>query len=683
MNAFNLEAKIELDSKEYQEGLKKASSNFSKFGSTVKDGLATVAKVSAAAFASVTAAVGAGSAALIKGVNSVATYGDNIDKMSQKLNMSATAYQEWAAIMEHSGTSIDSMQASMKTLANAVETGNEAFERLGITQEELAVMNNEQLFSRTITALQNVGNETERTYLAGQLLGRGATELGALLNTSAEDTERMRQRVHELGGVMSDEAVKAAAKYKDSLQDMKTAMGGVMKGITTEFLPSFTNVMDGIAGIFSGDENGKDLITKGLDDIMTNIGTAANKLKPVLSQIGSVALEVIKTATPKLIKGGTQILANVIKGTIQNLPEIMGTAFDTIKGMGEGFLELFPDWVADDIKSIFGTISETFKNINLSAIIDSFKGFATSIENFAQKVGDAFVWLNENVISPVVTWAANDILPNLFTAAGGAIDVMTAACEALKGPLSAVWEILKPIAEGVGSVIAGTIDIIAKAVGGLASEFEGVDWSGYWDDINNGEFFEDWKSGWKEIEDWLTEHDTDIADFFDVSEVGKVWREFWEGVGEDVYSAQERWTIAFELLSVGLTKVKDAFNSFVDAWKTGWKELKGLGASAHDSAQNSIGGILLDKLIGKIPAFGDGAYVTKPTLAVIGEKEPEYAIPESKMNEVGGNSYFGDVHLHIEGYNIENDDRLVELISQKLQSLSIAQQRALGGVGLR
>ena len=683
MNAFNLEAKIELDSKEYQEGLKKASSNFSKFGSTVKDGLATVAKVSAAAFASVTAAVGAGSAALIKGVNSVATYGDNIDKMSQKLNMSATAYQEWAAIMEHSGTSIDSMQASMKTLANAVETGNEAFERLGITQEELAVMNNEQLFSRTITALQNVGNETERTYLAGQLLGRGATELGALLNTSAEDTERMRQRVHELGGVMSDEAVKAAAKYKDSLQDMKTAMGGVMKGITTEFLPSFTNVMDGIAGIFSGDENGKDLITKGLDDIMTNIGPAANKLKPVLSQIGSVALEVIKTATPKLIKGGTQILANVIKGTIQNLPEIMGTAFDTIKGMGEGFLELFPDWVADDIKSIFGTISETFKNINLSAIIDSFKGFATSIENFAQKVGDAFVWLNENVISPVVTWAANDILPNLFTAAGGAIDVMTAACEALKGPLSAVWEILKPIAEGVGSVIAGTIDIIAKAVGGLASEFEGVDWSGYWDDINNGEFFEDWKSGWKEIEDWLTEHDTDIADFFDVSEVGKVWREFWEGVGEDVYSAQERWTIAFELLSVGLTKVKDAFNSFVDAWKTGWKELKGLGASAHDSAQNSIGGILLDKLIGKIPAFGDGAYVTKPTLAVIGEKEPEYAIPESKMNEVGGNSYFGDVHLHIEGYNIENDDRLVELISQKLQSLSIAQQRALGGVGLR
>ena len=78
------------------------------------------------------------------------------------MNMSAEAYQEWSAVMEHSGTSIDTMQASMKTLANAVETGNEAFEKLGLTQEELSSMDNEQIFSATITALQNVDDEKER-----------------------------------------------------------------------------------------------------------------------------------------------------------------------------------------------------------------------------------------------------------------------------------------------------------------------------------------------------------------------------------------------------------------------------------------------------------------------------------------------------------------------------------------
>ena len=108
-------------------------------------------------------------------------------------------------------------------MANAVENGNKAFQRIGLTQEELANMSQEEIFDATIAGLQNVEDETERTYLAGQLLGRGATELGALLNTSAEETQAMKDRVHELGGVMSDEAVKSAAAYQDQLQDMKTA----------------------------------------------------------------------------------------------------------------------------------------------------------------------------------------------------------------------------------------------------------------------------------------------------------------------------------------------------------------------------------------------------------------------------------------------------------------------------
>ena len=44
--------------------------------------------------------------------------------------------------------------------------------------------------------------------------------------------------------------------------------------------------------------------------------------------------------------------------------------------------------------------------------------------------------------------------------------------------------------------------------------------------------------------------------------------------------------------------------------------------------------IMLDKLIAQnsdVPAFASGGYVTKPTYALIGEKEPEWVVPESKV----------------------------------------------------
>lgn len=215
-----------------------------KFSGGFSGGISSAVQMGVGAIGTVVSAVGSATGAFIDGVGSVAEYGDNIDKMAQKMGMSIESYQEWDAVMQHSGTSMEAMKASMKTLANATESGSEAFTQLGISQEEIANMSQEQLFERTISALQNVEDSTQRTYLAGKVLGRGATELGALLNTSAEDTQAMRDRVRELGGVMSEDAVKAAAAYQDSLQDMQTAFSGLSRNLLAEFLPSVTSVMD-------------------------------------------------------------------------------------------------------------------------------------------------------------------------------------------------------------------------------------------------------------------------------------------------------------------------------------------------------------------------------------------------------------------------------------------------------
>ena len=260
-----------------------SGASFNKgFGSV----LGGTTKLMAGAVAAGGAALAAAGAGFVKASGDVASYGDNIDKMSQKMGISAEAYQEWDAIMQHSGTSIEALKPSMKTLSVQAEKGSEAFKALGISEKEVKNLSKEDLFSRVISGLQGMEEGTERTVIASTLLGKGATELGALFNTSAEDTEKMRQAVHDLGGVMSNDAVKAAAAYQDQLQDMQTAFQGLSRNLVSEFLPQITTVMGGLTDIFSGNsEQGIGKISEGVKGIADGIMQALPELMNVASSI--------------------------------------------------------------------------------------------------------------------------------------------------------------------------------------------------------------------------------------------------------------------------------------------------------------------------------------------------------------------------------------------------------------
>lgn len=392
MDLFDLAAKITLETSSYEKGLADAQSKTTSFGGKLKTALGTAGKIGGAAIGAVAGATAALSTALIKGTSNLAAYGDNIDKMSQKMGLSAEAYQEWDAVMKHSGTSIEAMQAGMKTLANAVENGNEAFQRLGMSQEEIAGMSQEELFDATITALQNVENETERTYLAGQLLGRGATELGALLNTSAEDTQAMKDRVHELGGVMSDEAVKSAAAFQDSLQDMQTAFAGLGRGMISDMMPAITTVMDGLTEIFSGNgDAGIEMISTGIDQLVTNITDKLPAFIDLAFGIISALVDTLIDNLPKLLEMGGEFIGKLIAGIISKLPDLIAKVPDIIKAIISGLVAAWPAIKTagmDLIKVLMDGISALWEKLKAKGkeIIDVIR------DGIKQKINDAKKW---------------------------------------------------------------------------------------------------------------------------------------------------------------------------------------------------------------------------------------------------------------------------------------------------
>jgi hypothetical protein len=408
-------------------------------GGLFASGMQTTAKVGLAAIGTtMTAALGAGNL-VRQGVGDLAAYGDNIDKMSQKMNLSAQAYQEWDFIMQHNGTSIDSLQAGMKTLANAAESNNKAFERLGISQEQIAGMSNEELFSAAITALQNVESETERTYLAGQLLGRGATELGPLLNMSAEETEAMRQQVHELGGVMSDDAVKAAAAYQDSLQNLQTGFDGLKRGMLADFLPSAVTVMDGLTALLSGDETGIDQMQQGVSEFANHL----LELVPKVVEIGAPILESLAGAIldnlPLLIDTGIELVGTLGGALMDNLPQIASVGLQALTtfagGIGDNLPELIPA-VVDVLLQMVITLTDP-ENISMLAdaavqllvglgvgLVNAIPVLIENIPTIIFNIVDSFLgydWgsVGWNIITGIADGVINAI-PNLLGAVGNA-----------------------------------------------------------------------------------------------------------------------------------------------------------------------------------------------------------------------------------------------------------------------
>lgn len=503
----------------------------SKLGGILGGGIGTAIKGSAALVAGATTAV---TGAIVKGSSDLASYGDNIDKMSQKMGISAQGYQEWEAVMQHSGTSMETMKASMKTMANAVENGNTAFERIGISLEDLGNMSNEDIFNATIAGLQNVDNETERTYLAGQLLGKGATELGALLNTSAEDTQAMKDRVHELGGVMSDEAVKNSAAFQDNLQDLQTAMAGVGRGMLSELLPGMNQIMAGFTSLISGEEGATDAIMQGFDSLFQSLGGVVDSIVSTISEILPGMVEGFAKILPEIISKATDIIISLANAIVQAMPTLITTvipalakaAIQIVVALGQALVAAAPQLVSSGAQlmtslknsinpnEILSKGTDVVKNM-LNGITNALPGLLSSGVQIISNIANGILQNLPNLISTaytLITQFATFILTNLPTILKAGADLIL---ELVKGITNNLPEIVNAAGKGmieftvaiathlpevlqkgleiIGQLVAGLIkaipDIIAavpQIIMGLAGTIMQHDWLSLGKDIIDG-----------------------------------------------------------------------------------------------------------------------------------------------------------------------------------------------------
>lgn len=465
MNVFELFAKINVDSSGFESSVKKA-------GSVAKNALLGA-----------TGAIAVGTALMgkqfVSAAKDTAAYGDNVDKMSQKIGISAESYQKWDYVMQRAGTSIDSMKMGMKTLSKQAESNSDAFQKLGISQEQVASMSQEELFEATVRGLAGMEEGTERAALASQLLGRAGADLGPLLNQGTEAIDEQMEIAEKYGMVMPDSAVKASAAFEDSVTTMKMTMQGLRNRMMGNFLPAITQVTDGLGKLFAGDMSGADDIASGIDNIVSKMSDMLPKIIEVGGKVIKSLADAILENIPKLIPVVTQLFVNIVQYAIEALPQLVQIGIQIITTLIETIVQELPNLITvfvDGIIQIATAIVEALPQL-IEAIVGAIPMIIEALLAQMPLLIEAGIQLFTSLVQELPTIIANivAVLPQIIDAIVATIPVLlpliidagiqlfTALVEALPQIIETIVAVLPTIIESIINTLITLLPLIIDA----------------------------------------------------------------------------------------------------------------------------------------------------------------------------------------------------------------------------
>lgn len=459
--AFELFAKLGLDSSEYERGLGDAKSKASSIGGAISGGLKTVATVGAAAIGAATAAVGAFATSSIQA-------GQSFDKSMSQV----------AATM---GLSMDEMASQVGTVDLAWGTFS------GNLREYAQEMGKNTAFSATeaadalnYMALAGYDAQTSMKMLPNvlNLAAAGGMEL-ATASDMITDTQSALGLSLEETSQLVDKMAKASSKSNTSVAQLGEAMltiGGTAKNLsggTTELSQALGLLADnGIKGAEGG---------TALRNILLNLTPKSEDAAKAMEQIGLQAydsegkMRPLKDIFTDLNKGmegmtdqeKTQILSNIFnKVDLKSVNALLATnvdrwdelstAIDDSKGAAQKMADTQLDNLAGDI-TLFQSALEGAKiavSDNLTPSLREFVQFGTK---GLSEITQAF---DEGGLSGAMT-AFGTILGD------GLKMVVDKAPSFVRAGMQLIGSFGKAIIDNTPQIVNAAVDIVVELANGL------------------------------------------------------------------------------------------------------------------------------------------------------------------------------------------------------------------------
>ena len=193
---------------------------------------------------------------LQQSVTNFASTGDALDKMSQRIGITAEQLQEFSYAATHAGAAPEDLEDALKDLgehmaeiANGIDTSSDAFtlfQKLGIEMKDAAgnMRPVEQVFLDLADAIQRNEDPALRAKMAMATMGDSGRKLIPMLTSGSDGLKQMAAQARGLGLVMSNDAVASAATMTDHMDDMRAVIGSVGNTIGAKLAPTVIRLSD-------------------------------------------------------------------------------------------------------------------------------------------------------------------------------------------------------------------------------------------------------------------------------------------------------------------------------------------------------------------------------------------------------------------------------------------------------
>jgi len=177
---------------------------------------------------------------------------DKLGKLSRQVFISTEDLSAFRLAADLGGTSLEAFAKGARTMAIGINdwlvkgTGiaKEAFEQLGITQDDLRATNNDLFaqFELVANALRGVEGGTNKTAIAYKLFGGRNIELLTAIERGTAGMAEMRKEAERFGIVLDSRLVKKVEDANDSIARSKMVFKGLTEHFTIALAPAIETV---------------------------------------------------------------------------------------------------------------------------------------------------------------------------------------------------------------------------------------------------------------------------------------------------------------------------------------------------------------------------------------------------------------------------------------------------------